>query len=776
MDTKKDRMEEDLFNIVCGDLGLGETSRSNNYIQFEDLNTANGHAHNYLSVSDSCLHVERSNPCTFPEHSDEHATRLKCCYMQPCQNFHSHATDHSGLILKASLIHSDDLNVHPSVENFPTYADVPYGTSLRQQKKLYEQQIDCLKRQFAASSAEFETSKNNKDSKKSNSFKMTGKEIGKKLVTALQEMDELKIELDACRKRLDAKYKAVAILKQQAELADTELKNTEKKASETSRKLEQELSKLQFELEWRESSFIDSQQTWAERFDRVCQENAILMSKLEARNEELRRANAHKSALSRERDELLALLDVTERQKYEQGKSQIAEEDYGTFSSTELAVLGACKCRVSSPEPCGCAHAAANLRKEVAKLRDELECNQQRREEANLTVDAYRAAFEEQLARSKSMSTRLSQIATMSSRSAKAKAAIKWLIQVLNDDDYAPPQPIETAVEADKGHMLATMSLQELVTLLTEMLSEKNEALAHQKLAAQVLANKLQRYEKRERKSESDASTESRSKRSEGRPRKPQSVPNYKLDIYMKQDSTSDHFTDDEIFKVNGEPHSPVSFDDHKYHMSAVPGPSGLLLASEHRNVEQNESDVLDSESRRDENIQSDFKADKNNQSGFKADEINLSDLNTNENSQSDFKADENNQPDFKADENNQSDYQGDVNDETDVQRNENSLLELRRDESIEHSTEDDNLNRIATSKGETTDSLDKLKDEGEDDKTNLCQNRTQTKSPFTTQEERERRHDDGDPFNPFNSEGDQELPNPDENTESPPKDLKNVP
>ena len=38
----------------------------------------------------------------------------------------------------------------------------------------------------------------------------------------------------------------------------------------------------------------------------------------------------------------------------------------------QLAVLGACKCRLSNPEPCGCAHAAANLRKEVAKLREEV--------------------------------------------------------------------------------------------------------------------------------------------------------------------------------------------------------------------------------------------------------------------------------------------------------------------------------------------------------------------------------------------------------------------
>ncbi|GFO36265.1 coiled-coil domain-containing protein 125 [Plakobranchus ocellatus] len=143
------------------------------------------------------------------------------------------------------------------------------------------------------------------------------------------------------------------------------------------------------------------------------------------------------TAISRERDELLALVDVAERLKYEQGKSRIAEDEYGSFSSSELAVLGACKCRLSSPEPCGCAHAAANLRKEVAKLRDEGEWLQQRWEECSLTVDAYRSAFEEQLCKSRKLSQCLSQIATLSSRSAKAKAAIKWLIQVMNDGGYS---------------------------------------------------------------------------------------------------------------------------------------------------------------------------------------------------------------------------------------------------------------------------------------------------------------------------------------------------
>lgn len=38
----------------------------------------------------------------------------------------------------------------------------------------------------------------------------------------------------------------------------------------------------------------------------------------------------------------------------------------------QIAVLGACKCRVTSPEPCGCAHAAAHLRQEISKLKSQV--------------------------------------------------------------------------------------------------------------------------------------------------------------------------------------------------------------------------------------------------------------------------------------------------------------------------------------------------------------------------------------------------------------------
>ena len=61
----------------------------------------------------------------------------------------------------------------------------------------------------------------------------------------------------------------------------------------------------------------------------------------------------------------------------------------------------------------------------------------QRREEAYMTVDAYRIAFEEQLQKSRTMTQQLASMATTSSRAVKAKAAVKWLLTVLADGGYA---------------------------------------------------------------------------------------------------------------------------------------------------------------------------------------------------------------------------------------------------------------------------------------------------------------------------------------------------
>jgi hypothetical protein len=42
------------------------------------------------------------------------------------------------------------------------------------------------------------------------------------------------------------------------------------------------------------------------------------------------------AALRRERDELLALLDIKERTKFEQSHGQMAEDEFAEYSTTEV--------------------------------------------------------------------------------------------------------------------------------------------------------------------------------------------------------------------------------------------------------------------------------------------------------------------------------------------------------------------------------------------------------------------------------------------------------
>lgn len=46
---------------------------------------------------------------------------------------------------------------------------------------------------------------------------------------------------------------------------------------------------LQWELELKQSYLMDSEQTWAQRFDRVASENAALLVALHTRSDELRK-------------------------------------------------------------------------------------------------------------------------------------------------------------------------------------------------------------------------------------------------------------------------------------------------------------------------------------------------------------------------------------------------------------------------------------------------------------------------------------------------------
>ncbi|CAG2221345.1 unnamed protein product [Mytilus edulis] len=253
-------------------------------------------------------------------------------------------------------------------------------------------------------------------------LKKIGKEeIERKLKTAEEEVEELKCEIEVYQKRLDAKYKAIAILREQSKKLQDFREVQKKKTYKYNHSLEQEVNKLHFELDQKEVSLENSQAIWAERFDKferryyktiiksygsidlkegiirqslshmgdrferryyktiiksygsidlkevkkikegkhacseiiscVCRENSSLTSVLEEKNKALQKVAAQNKGLSRERDD------------------RSSDDHYSNYTSAEIAVLGACKCRVTSPEPCGCAHAAAHLRQEVSRLK-----------------------------------------------------------------------------------------------------------------------------------------------------------------------------------------------------------------------------------------------------------------------------------------------------------------------------------------------------------------------------------------------------------------------
>lgn len=331
-------------------------------------------------------------------------------------------------------------------------------------------------------------------------------DIEKKLILTIQEVEELKTEFETCQQRLESKYEAIRILKKQIEVSRRENSSNERKVKSENEQLIKAVNSLQFALEQQESTLMDSQETWARRFDRVCTENVRLLSAYEERSEELRRAVSQKMAVTRERDELLALLDVQEKMKYVKTHNNAEDENdkYSSFSSTELAILGACMCRGHRTEPCGCAYSAANLHRELLKIKEDMDLNRQLRQEAYLTMDAYRYAFEEQLLSSKQLmkcindlNTRRDKKGSSSFKLNKESESVLHAVLGLSTDQDGKSTPPESQTPQNlttaklKQLDLESLDSPHFVTLLLEMLQEKSELLAFQKLAARILANKV---------------------------------------------------------------------------------------------------------------------------------------------------------------------------------------------------------------------------------------------------------------------------------------------
>ncbi|XP_006825735.1 coiled-coil domain-containing protein 125-like [Saccoglossus kowalevskii] len=403
-------------------------------------------------------------------------------------------------------------------EEFPTVDGVSLGTSIRQQKKLYKhdiQEIINTKGSISPLMKEELDADSHYDSRKV--AKSDQHLIKKKLIKAQDDVELLKNELEACQRQLDSKYRAIRILQNQALLAQANQIQTTISTEVVKKKLEKDVNSLQFELELRNGSMMLSEQTWAERFDRVCRENAALMATLEARSDELRKMHSEKMAVIRERDELISMMDVKERLQYERHKTTSDASYTNNTVAEQLSVLGACHCRGNKPEPCGCARAAANLKRDNNRLQDEIHRVKKSWEDTQVIADAYRMAFEEQLGRNKTLTTKLAQWLQKEHKNKSRKKGLNWIGKPLSngnggvkeveangqhlDHSNGMPNDPENGVNMQKCTVPFIIPCDEdtgdIVITLAELLNDKCEALAHQKMVARMLARRTQDLEER---------------------------------------------------------------------------------------------------------------------------------------------------------------------------------------------------------------------------------------------------------------------------------------
>ncbi|XP_033109785.1 coiled-coil domain-containing protein 125-like isoform X2 [Anneissia japonica] len=398
---------------------------------------------------------------------------------------------------------------------FPMMDGVQIGTSIRQQKKLYEHNMREVN--FKREQEKINQLASGEDSGGMTSQELTNasrKFIQQKLSLAAQEVEVLQNELDACKSQLDSKYKAIRILQSQAMLAASQHKRTAQSSIDHKKDLVKEVNALQFELDIKADAQLRCEHNWAERFDRMCLENAALMATLEARSDELRRIQAENIGLCREKEELLSVMDVKDKLVYEKHKAinDEAMEGFAPSLVDQVAVLGLCKCSCSAPDPCKCAKMAAHFKKENAFLKEQTDVLKVNCSESYSVADAYRIAFEEQLNRNTVLSKEIAEF----HKDRETNRLKLWKnknthTNVFVSNCFSGPDEEEESQEVSQlgfgeeyhsdrkarslGVQATEPNTSEFINLLSDLLNDRSEALAHQRLAARLLANRMRDLE-----------------------------------------------------------------------------------------------------------------------------------------------------------------------------------------------------------------------------------------------------------------------------------------
>ncbi|XP_030423420.1 coiled-coil domain-containing protein 125 isoform X3 [Gopherus evgoodei] len=284
------------------------------------------------------------------------------------------------------------------------------------------------------------------------------------------------------------------------------------KTEEQKRGLEKEINALRWEIEFDQERFKNIEEAWTEKCDRIYCENAALKETLKLRTDEVRTLkseNARKEKkllevgysyfLNQQHLEFLAMLDV-KQQKIIQENMSINKSGFTEITGLELAVLGACTCNASGGEPCSCAKMSAATRKQLLQLRQECEALKKSKEEAYIMADAFRIAFEQQLMQRKDQALRLTQVNKICKKETKL---INW--KRLKEDGLVMLQGNKKNLgqkltgmlisDADCRKMEELDNPHEMLRMLIDLLSDKEEALAHQRKVSYMLARAMEEKE-----------------------------------------------------------------------------------------------------------------------------------------------------------------------------------------------------------------------------------------------------------------------------------------
>ncbi|KFU85753.1 Coiled-coil domain-containing protein 125, partial [Chaetura pelagica] len=335
------------------------------------------------------------------------------------------------------------------------------------------------------------------DSSSESNTEVSNEELKQQLQEALEAVEILKVELEASQRQLEGKDEALRILQSMAVFnkATSHTKAMLQKTEEEKRTLEKEINLLQWEIEFDQDRFKNIEDTWTEKYDRIYCENAALKEALKLRTEEVKTLKAENAILNQQCLEFLAMLDV-EQQKVVQENMSLNKSDITDFTGLELAVLGACTCNTSGGQPCPCAKTAAVTRKQLLHLKQEIENLKKSKDEAYVMADAFRIAFEQQLMQRKDQALRLAEVIKIK----KETKFMNW--RRLKDDGPVGlrggrknlGQELSGLLPAGCGQLGELDNPRDILKLLIDLasnVSDKEEALAHQRKVSYMLARAL---------------------------------------------------------------------------------------------------------------------------------------------------------------------------------------------------------------------------------------------------------------------------------------------